>query len=187
MKMMVTIALDEGIPIRTGDIGQAFLEAKIPEGQIIAVELPPGIAVKGREEEDLVCLLVRNLYGLVEAAARWQALFTATIKEAGLEPTRSDPQVFTGKIKGKHTMMHVHVDDFFIFGATECADYIFEKGFKFKDFGEHTQSFLASAPFPAVSQTRTGYGVQVQCGKDISRGPQCSEDNGHGKRAASDR
>ena len=69
------------------DVETAFLHANLPAGEEIYMECPPGMPdAKGDE----VLLLLKTIYGLVQAARAFYKKFSKTLRELG---SKEDMQI----------------------------------------------------------------------------------------------
>ncbi len=99
------------------DVETAFLYGDLEEE--IYMEFPEGFAeyLKATTGLDLdgmeyCLLLIKAIYGLVQAARQWWKKFKGGLKTIGYHPTRADPCLFVRRVPEEKTgMLFVHVDD----------------------------------------------------------------------------
>ena len=113
------------------DISSAFLQAPIPEGELVLVKPPPEL----EQNPDALWKLWKALYGLKTSPKLWQQHLSSKLEELGLRKNKADPCIFMGE---KLLVMR-YVDDLLIVGEKQ-----------------EQESFLAklSAHFPFKHQTK---------------------------------
>ena len=96
------------------DVETAFLHGNFPSGEEIYMECPPGMLdAKGDE----VLLLLKTIYGLVQAARAFYKNFSKTLRELGFEGGYADPCLLTRK--GKFGTVHIALYVLMIVTAVE--------------------------------------------------------------------
>ena len=92
------------------DVDTAFLYGDLEEE--IYMDLPEGMT--GFDDECL--LLLKALYGLVQAARQWYKKFVTILKKIGFEGGTADPCLFVKRTSKGIIMISVYVDDNFCVG-----------------------------------------------------------------------
>jgi len=77
------------LDVLSADVQNAYLNAPTRERLYFIAGLEFGPAQRGRP-----VLIVRALYGLKSSGARWRDHMAATLREAGFESCRADPDVW---------------------------------------------------------------------------------------------
>lgn len=119
------------------NVFNAFLQGDLLEE--VYMELPKGFftAEKGK---NLVCRLVKSLYGLKQASRQWNAKLTEALLSSGYSQSHLDYSLFIKKRGSRIVIVLVYVDDLLITG--NCTELITEtkltlhSHFKIKDSGE---------------------------------------------------
>ena len=81
IRILETIAMNEGLKIVTGDISNAFVQADTDE-RIYSVAGP-----EFGDKEGSIVLVKKALYGLATSARRWSLTLGGAIKDMGFKPT----------------------------------------------------------------------------------------------------
>ena len=115
----------------TADISSAFLQAPIPEGELVLVKPPPEL----EQNPDVLWKLRKALYGLKTSPKLWQQHLSSKLEELGLRKNKADPCIFMGE----KLLVMTYVDDLLIVGEKQ-----------------EQESFLAklSAQFPLKHQRK---------------------------------
>jgi hypothetical protein len=89
LRTVIAIAAALRWPVLHMDVVTAFLNGKLDEE--IYMYQPPGQVIKGME--DLVCLLLRSLYGLCQSPRMWYFKFDNHIISTGWQCSSVDPNL----------------------------------------------------------------------------------------------
>ena len=110
IRILETIALNEGLKFITGDIGNAFVQADTNE-KIYTIAGP-----EFGEKEGSVVIIKKALYGLATSARQWSLTLGDSIKEMGFRPTRADPDLWIrlSEDNNKYEYIATYVDDIII-------------------------------------------------------------------------
>ena len=113
------------------DVITAYLNGDLEEE--IHMELPEGFEKKG----DVVCRLLKGLYGTKQGGRCWNIVFVNYLKEKALQQSKEDLCVFMNE--DKTLILAIYVDDMFILGrlreVMEVKKFMTEK-FRCKDLGK---------------------------------------------------
>lgn len=137
IRTVISIAAQHNLYLHQLDVATAFLNGELQEE--VYMQQPEGFAVKGKE--GLVCKLNRSIYGLRQSPRCWNFTLDKKLKEMGLQPTPSDPCLYTNE-EGEMMIVAVYVDDILI--ACKNSEKMEEvkkelgKCFKVNDMGELT-------------------------------------------------
>ncbi|CAK5270155.1 unnamed protein product [Mycena citricolor] len=107
VRMVFAVAAVKGLHVRQWDFSGAYLNGRMDRD--VYMKQPRGFEEKGRE--DKVCLLLRPLYGLVQAGHIWYKTLSAGYKELGYHENAADPCVRTRKRGEEYTLTSTHTDD----------------------------------------------------------------------------
>ena len=102
------------------DAKQAFLQALIPDGMIIYVQPPKGVAeLLGlpKEYESMVWELDKALYGLDNAPRLWYNLLRGTLHEFGYKTDEANQGMYVNR--DRTIIASSHVDDLIVWTADE--------------------------------------------------------------------
>ena len=107
IRAMLCFASSLNLHSRSIDFQNAFCQAE--QKTPLYIELPGYYKVKGRENEDLVLLLKKSLYGTTTAPKQFFEYISAGMESEGFVPSASDPCLFIHK---KHQVFVLqYVDD----------------------------------------------------------------------------
>jgi len=109
-RIMVIAMLIWGLDAIIIDVETAFLYGNLEEE--IYMDLPEGM--EGTAEECL--LLLKSLYGLVQAARQWWKKFVAILKKLGFKGGYADPCLMIRRNKNGLIIVSIYVDDNFCVG-----------------------------------------------------------------------
>lgn len=123
------------------DVKTAFLNGELQEE--IYMEQPEGYIKQG--EEQLVCKLIKSLYGLKQSPRAWNKKLNEELTKAGFARCESDHCVYLKKDETGQVYLLVYVDDLIIIASTKAAMEACKAGlsntFKMTDLGD-TSHFL---------------------------------------------
>ena len=135
LRIILAIAAAEDLEIHQMDVVAAFLAGYLELE--IYMEQPEGFK-QGTDEEDLVCLLKKSLYGLKQSARIWNQKLRRMLISKGFLQTHSDHCVYIHPIT--KVIIAIWVDDLIIAGKnTEDIDEVkrqLKEAFEMKDLGE---------------------------------------------------
>ena len=131
LRVLLILSLVNHWDVVTADISSAFLQAPIPEGELVLVKPPPEL----EQNPDVLWKLRKALYGLKTSPKLWQQHLSNKLEELGLRKNKADPCIFMGD----KLLVMTYVDDLLIVGEKL-----------------EQESFLAklSAQFPLKHQTK---------------------------------
>lgn len=113
IRVILALCAREDLEIMQFDVKTAFLNGELEE--TIFMERPEGFKI---EPANLVCKLIRSLYGLKQSPKCWNIKFVKFLKNFGFEGIDSDKCVFVAKINGQLIYLVLYVDDGLI--ASKC-------------------------------------------------------------------
>ncbi|KAJ0503054.1 putative RNA-directed DNA polymerase [Helianthus annuus] len=115
IRVLFSIAANEGWPLHQFDVKNAFLHGELREE--VYMEPPPGFTRNFGAKE--VCRLKKSLYGLKQSPRAWFGRFTLAMKKYGYQQSNCDHTLFL-KRRGKLiTCLIIYVDDMIITGNDE--------------------------------------------------------------------
>ena len=134
VRILMTLANLHALHTKAVDFIQAYPQAKIKA--IIFLKTPPGVTLQSEGGQDMVLLLLKNLYGLKDAGLTWYEHLTSGLTNIGFIPTRSDPCVYT---RGTNIII-MYVDDCVIISKSEgeankIMEEVKQQGLKLTDEG----------------------------------------------------
>ncbi|CAK5277520.1 unnamed protein product [Mycena citricolor] len=107
VRMVFAVAAVKKLKIRQWDFSGAYLNGEMDRP--VYMKQPKGFEKKG--EEHKVCLLLRPLYGLVQAGHIWYKLLASGYKQLGYSENAADPCVRTRQHGEEYTVTTTHTDD----------------------------------------------------------------------------
>ena len=118
------------------DVKTAFLNGELEEE--IYMDQSDGFVSKGQEE--MVCKLLKSLYGLKQASKQWHEKFDRTLTSASFVVNETDKCVYYRYGGAEGVILYFYVDDILIFGTSlnvikEVKDFL-SQTFEMKDLGE---------------------------------------------------
>ena len=117
---------DQGHEALVADYTQAFLNAKVREGEQLYAQPPDGWNPKILLDGRRVVLKVRKaMLGLRTSPRRWQKHLSSKLKERGFNQDDRDPCFFVHA--ELDTCMGVHVDDMLAVGPSELTKNLLQK------------------------------------------------------------
>ena len=122
IRILLAIAVHNGLDIVHADIPQAFLKARLDTD--IWLQLPPGITFKDKDGKILKCVkLIRSLYGLRDSPSNFNKELVRFMKSAGFKQLECDKCIFFhfDEATKKFVLVGCEVDDLIITGNdTAC-------------------------------------------------------------------
>jgi transposase InsO family protein len=95
IRTVLALAAQQGMYLTQFDIQTAYLNGVIDT--TIYMLQPPGFETKGKDDEVLVCLVLKSLYGLKQSSRIWNKTFDNFLVKFELEPSEADPCVYISK------------------------------------------------------------------------------------------
>ena len=119
LRLLMTIALANGLKIITADIGNAFIQACTKE------KIYSRCGPEFGDRNGCVIEIKKALYGLSTSARQWSLELGDTIKSYGFVPSRADPDLWIKKSEDGSSYEYIatHVDDIVI-AAKDPMQYI---------------------------------------------------------------
>ena len=110
IRLLETIAMNEGLSFMTGDIGNAFVHALTRE-KIYSVAGP-----EFNHKEGCKIVIKKALYGLATSARQWNLTLGDAIRKMGFTPSRADPDLWIKESEDKDHYEYIatYVDDIII-------------------------------------------------------------------------
>ena len=107
VRLLQTIAMNEGLNMIVGDIGNAFVQAYTEE------KIWSRAGPEFGDKEGSVIILNKALYGLATSARRWNLALGDVLKTMGFSVSRADADLWIKKTKDDNGYEYIatHVDD----------------------------------------------------------------------------
>ena len=96
------------------DVVSAFLNGDLTEE--IYMKKPPGYVQSGKEE--LVCKLIKSIYGLKQSPCCWNEKLCNHLKSAGFKESGAEPCAFIQSEQSNMKIIAVYVDDLILIAKT---------------------------------------------------------------------
>ena len=138
IKLLLALACMNDWHVHQIDISTAFLNGVLDDNLDIYMKQPPGFAQKG--SENLVCKLLKSLYGMKQAGRVWYLLLHKFLVSLGFKRCFKEYCMYIGKVNGVWMTIVVYVDDI-TFGCKSLDSIkeikrLFSERFKMTDGGE---------------------------------------------------
>lgn len=135
IRLVLTVALVRGWPIRQLDVKNAFLHGFISEN--IYMEQPPGMIDSAHPS--YVCKLQRALYGLKQAPRAWFDRLSVFLIKYGFYCSLADPSLFIFHSSTGILVLLIYVDDMLLTGSSpplvQSFLQVLNSEFSMKDLG----------------------------------------------------
>ncbi|GJW94235.1 putative RNA-directed DNA polymerase [Tanacetum coccineum] len=135
IRVLFSIAANQGWPLHQFDVKNAFLHGELKEE--VYMEAPPGFSQHFKHGE--VCKLKKSLYGLKQSPRAWFGRFILAMKKYGYKQSNSDHTLFLSHRGDRVTCLIIYVDDMIITGNVESEIKKLKEGLcvecKMKDLG----------------------------------------------------
>ena len=98
LRMLSSMAAHFGLRMRRFDFVAAYLQGSLEDGEVVYCLPPPGYSrtVDGTDSgEQMVCKVVKPVYGMAQAGRRWQRTLFPWLEKQGFVPSESEPCIFT--------------------------------------------------------------------------------------------
>ena len=121
LRILLILSLVNHWDVVTADISSAFLQAPIPEGELVLVKPPPEL----EQNPDVLWKLRKALYGLKTSPKLWQQHLSSKLEELGLRKNKADPCIFMGE----KLLVMTYVDDLLIVGEKQEQEKLSREAF----------------------------------------------------------
>ena len=121
LRTIAAIAAARGYNLRRWDFVAAYLQGDLLPGEVVYCPPPPGGLADDDvpNESDVVCVVVKPIYGMAQAGRRWQRSLFPWLLEYGFVQCHSDKCVFTltrtmetpNGPRSENIIVGVYVDD----------------------------------------------------------------------------
>jgi hypothetical protein len=109
------------LDIKLFDIGTAFLNATMSHE--VYMEVPEGVEA----EMDECCLLLKSIYGTVQAAREWGLHFARIMESLGFKQCAADPCLFIRRNDLGLAIAIIYIDDGFCIGHMPALNQLFQQ------------------------------------------------------------
>ncbi|CAM8888151.1 unnamed protein product [Rhodiola kirilowii] len=135
IRLVLSIAISRGWPIRQFDVDNAFLNGDLHEN--VYMSQPPGF--RDTKYPEHVCLLKKAIYGLKQSPRAWFHKLREFLHSSGFRSCKTDASLFVRTHGDSLTYMLVYVDDLVLTGSDSnfISEFIIElhQTFSLKDLG----------------------------------------------------
>jgi hypothetical protein len=133
-------ALENGLELDMCDVANAFVQAELPDNEVIYMDYPPGMI--GPEGHAL--RLRKALYGLKDSPHHFNKHLDSRLRRHGFVPCKADPCLYIKRNEAGDivALIGCHVDDLALVGVRGELDAIkkaLRTHYKLKDLGSATQ------------------------------------------------
>jgi hypothetical protein len=112
IRLVLSLSASHKWEVHQMDVKSSFLHGDLKEEMYM--EQPPGYV---HNDSSLVCRLKKSLYGLKKAPRAWYAKMDSFLIATGFSRCRSDPNVYTKKVRTHLIMFVLYVDDLILTGS----------------------------------------------------------------------
>jgi hypothetical protein len=135
-RVLLTAAAHLDLEVQQMDVKTAFLNGILEEE--IYMEQPEGYEIQGPNGEEMVCRLVKSLYGLKQASRAWHMALKEELRKLSFTSAAADPSLFLHSSK-KELYLLAYVDDILLVGRPADVEEV-KKGlraaFAISDLGD---------------------------------------------------
>lgn len=126
LRFITALAVRRNRTLKSGDVKQAFCQAKLPPGENYVLRPPHGCPLTPKQT---YWLLHRTLYGLKRSPRHWFDKAASLLKQIGLSQCPNAPCIFKGQIIPNEPplILGLYVDDFVYFSDSDAVEKAFEK------------------------------------------------------------
>jgi hypothetical protein len=117
IRSVLAFSVKNNLKTRQVDFVNAFVQSKIPKGEDVYVELPPGMEHDGHEKGSTVLKLDRSLYGMTRSPLLWFGTLKAALEKMGYHQSSNDQCLFIDK--KTNSIIVVYVDDCLCFARED--------------------------------------------------------------------
>ena len=141
IRVILALAAALGLKLTCVDIVTAYLNGTLKEK--VYMRQPRGFEQRGKDNEPLVCLLLRSIYGLKQSGACWEARLVSELIKIGFSRCEVDPCLFKLE-RAANAIIYVaaYVDDLVLASSSqELRDEVVQALrdiFDVKDIGDLT-------------------------------------------------
>ncbi len=114
IRMILSIVTTEDLELHQADVDTAFLYGLMDTD--VYISQPSGYIEPGKE--DMVCHLLKSLYGTKQAARQWYKKVRTTMTNNGFEVCQSDNCIYIRRIEDELSIIALYVDDLIIASST---------------------------------------------------------------------
>ena len=93
-RMLLYVAAQTGEDLSSADVGNAYLEADLPEDEVVFVEQHPDAELEGYPRDEWVLRLKKCLYGLPQAGRGYQRKYTKLMLKLGFKQVSAESCLF---------------------------------------------------------------------------------------------
>ena len=120
LRALASLAARRDLKLHRWDFVSAYLQGELEIGEAVYCHAPPGYPRRDEAGHELVCKVVKPVYGMAQAGRRWQRSFFPWLKEYGFVASESDSCLFTctrttidsnGAPREETLVVGVYVDD----------------------------------------------------------------------------
>jgi hypothetical protein len=134
--VLLSLATSYGLLVYQMDVKTTFLNGELEEE--IYMDQPNSFTVK--DQEGMVCKLLKKIYGLKQAPKQWHEKFDKTLTSVGFVVNEVDKCVYYRFGEGEGVILCLYVNDILIFGTSlnvnkEVKEFL-SQNFEMKDLGE---------------------------------------------------
>ena len=120
-RLLIILLMIWELDVMMFDIGTAFLNADMSHE--VYMEIPEGVEA----ELDECMMLLKTLYGTVQAAREWGLMFARIMKELGFKQSAADPCLFIRKNELGLAIVLIYVDDGLCVGDKRALRQFFDQ------------------------------------------------------------
>ena len=119
IRLVLSLAAALDLDLHQADIKSAYLRSYLPEDRDTYMTVPPGLAKKDEHGNELVCKLVRGIYGLASSGRLWSDKLCAFMTKQGFKRAHGDPALYYRGSGKDLFLVTTHVDDLLLAGSSD--------------------------------------------------------------------
>ena len=129
MRLLVNIAVQQGVIPKQGDVSQAFCQAFLPTDEQTVCTPPAGCPITPKNS---YWHLKKSLYGMRRSPRHWYDLAHKILTTIGLKRSPNAPCLYYGKILPNEPPLYLglYVDDFLFFSKSTKVESYFQQEFE---------------------------------------------------------
>jgi hypothetical protein len=94
LRLLACLAARNDLKLHRWDFVSAYLQGALEPGEVVYCLAPPGYEKRDSDGNEMICKVVKPIYGMAQAGRRWQRGLFAWLKEFGFQQSQHDNCVF---------------------------------------------------------------------------------------------
>ena len=119
IRLLLTVAAERDWGVHNLDIRSAYLYADIEDGLKVYIDQPKHFEKQGPRGEEMVCQLVRALYGTKQGATRFEQKLRGSLNKIGCATCEADPGLHIFRQGSEVAYIMSYVDDLIVVASCD--------------------------------------------------------------------